>query len=175
MRFATLFLIVMWTIFILDAVVPGTFNNFGVVPRTTSGLIGVATMPFLHKDLAHITSNTVELIPLLLLLIIVHKDVYKILPSIAVWTGLILWVIGRNNDVVHIGASGVVYGLITYMAYKLLYEFNVLSLIVICCVLFFKGINLLAGLSPNLQHISWDGHFAGAIAGIVSVYFLKKT
>ena len=53
-----------WAVFLVSLVFP-SLDHYGVIPRTTVGLVGIPAMPFLHANLHHIVSNTVPLVVLL--------------------------------------------------------------------------------------------------------------
>ena len=92
----TIFVGVIWAVFLLDFIVPGDFTNFGLYPRETGGLIGIVTMPFLHGGWDHILGNSVPLIVLLCLLAGSRANSYAIVAVIVILGGALLWVFGRD-------------------------------------------------------------------------------
>src|SRR4051812_46246417 len=94
------FLGVIWGVFLLSIVAPGV-DRFGVVPRTSGGLIGIAAMPFLHASFAHLLSNTAPLFILLTLLAGSRARSWSIVAGISLLSGLLLWIFGR--PAIHIG------------------------------------------------------------------------
>ena len=105
---SSLFIGAIWAVFIASWVFPG-LDQYGVVPRRISGLVGIAAMPFLHANLPHILSNTVPLFVLLVLLAGSRAESWEVVVLITVLGGLLLWIFGR--EAVHIGASGLISGL----------------------------------------------------------------
>src|SRR5688572_18479121 len=92
----------------------GRMNYLGILPRTIWGLLGIVFSPFLHYNEAHLTTNGVSLF-LLLTILFSHRE-YR--PDIAfiyiwLWSGVGTWLIGRPS--IHIGASGLIYGVVTYL------------------------------------------------------------
>src|SRR6185436_16533406 len=81
--------------------------------RTVRGLAGILLMPFLHANFQHLISNTVPLIVLLMLLAGSHAKPWMIVLEIVLTSGTLLWVFGRPAS--HIGASGLIFGLIAYL------------------------------------------------------------
>ena len=59
---------VVWIVFLVDLLTPLSLNQWGLVPRTGGGLIGVVSMTFLHAGFGHLISNTCPLVILLGLL-----------------------------------------------------------------------------------------------------------
>jgi membrane associated rhomboid family serine protease len=164
------FLGVIWGVFLLSIVAPGV-DRFGVVPRTPGGLIGIAAMPFLHASFAHLLSNTAPLFILLTLLAGSRARSWAIVARISLSSGLLLWVFGR--PAIHIGASALVFGLITFLIASGVLERRPIPLLVSAAVGFLYGGSLLFGVIPGLRSgVSWDGHLCGAVAGLQSAYSL---
>ena len=87
--------------------------------------------------------------------------------------GLLLWLVGRSA--IHIGASGLIFGLITFLLLSGFLEKRTVPLLVSLLVGFLYGTALLWGIVPRLgSHISWDGHLCGAIAGGIVAYALTR-
>ena len=52
-RGVVVFIGLIWAVFLVSLVFPG-LDQYGVIPRKLSGIAGIAAMPFLHGNLAHI-------------------------------------------------------------------------------------------------------------------------
>jgi membrane associated rhomboid family serine protease len=148
---------------------PG-LTSFGILPRTTWGLMGIIFSPLLHANLAHLLANS---LPLLVLLTLLFWD-RKYHPGttlIIIWliSGLGTWLIGRNDSggqpVIHIGASAVIYGIFAYLVAAGLWMQRWRSAFIAVLVFFLYG-SIIFGALPQAGPISWEGHFAGMIAGI---------
>ena len=106
---------VIWGVFIVSRFVP-SLDDFGVLPRTLHGLVGIPLMPLLHENLHHILSNTFPLFILLVLLAGSKARSWEIVIDIVLLGGGLLWLCGRSTDlatgrpIVHIGASGLIMG-----------------------------------------------------------------
>ena len=166
LHFVLIFVGIVWAVFLLDLVLPGSFNQFGLEPRRVDGLIGVITMPFLHGGWDHLVGNTAPLILLLCLLAGSKADTYSVVPQIIFLGGLLLWVLGRSQTE-HVGASGLVYGLIAFLIIAGLREGRVGALAIAFIVGVTYGATLIQGILPMGvgEDVSWDGHLMGAIAG----------
>ena len=99
--YVLVFIGAIWAVFLLTCFFP-TLRNYGVVPRTTSGLIGIPVSPFLHANLPHIVGNTVPLFILLVLLAGSRARSWEIVLEVTLLGGFLLWIVGRND--IHIGA-----------------------------------------------------------------------
>ena len=153
-----------WCVFIIGHVLPFRLESFGVTPRTLRGLVGIPAAPFLHANLAHLISNTVPLTVLLLLLAGSKAQSWAIVISIVLVSGALLWMFGRPAT--HIGASGLIYGLIAYLLVSGISERRIVPMLIAIVVGFLYGGTLASGVLPtSASHISWEGHLFGAIAG----------
>ncbi len=159
-----IFVGVVWAVFLLGLILPFSLNSFGLQPRSAGGLIGIPLMPFLHADWKHILSNTVPLTVLLLLLAGSRANSGLIVTGIVLLGGAMLWVFGR--PAVHVGASGLIFGLIAFLIVSGVMERRLVPLLIAVLVGFFYGGTLLSGIIPDFgSRVSWDGHLLGAVAG----------
>lgn len=166
-----LFVGLIWLVFILDRFLP--LEQFGLIPRNGSHLVGIVTMPFLHGSLQHIMSNTVPLLVLLSLLAGSRANSRSIVLTIVVLGGALLWLFGRGAAV-HIGASGLVFGLAVFLIVSGLLERRLVPMLIAVFVTFMYGSSLLGGILPWQSGVSWDGHLFGGIAGAVAAFFLVR-
>lgn len=164
------YVVCLWIIYGLSVFVPD-LNQWGVIPRSTSGLPGILSMHFLHGSFGHLLSNSVPLLILLLLLVLARQDAIRVAIVIAILAAGLLWIVGRNAT--HIGASVLVFGLIAFLITSGFVEKRFLVILISFVVLFFFGGSLLWGIMPSFGgRVSWEGHLCGVIAG-TSLAFLS--
>lgn len=175
---ATVFIILlaMWIVFAVDSILNLGLNNHGVRPRSLPGLLGIITAPFLHSSLTHIVSNS---IPLFILggmaFYWSEKLALKACLAIILISGISAWLFGSGNSV-HIGASGLVYGLAAFIFFSGVFRREGLP-IFLALVTFFLYAGMLfdsilgIGAKPG---VSWEMHTSGAIAGTISAWQLRK-
>ncbi len=157
------YVVCLWIVYGLSVFVPD-INQWGVIPRSTSGLPGILSMHFLHGSFGHLLSNSVPLLILLLLLVLARQDAIRIAIVIAILAAGLLWIVGRNAT--HIGASVLVFGLIAFLITSGFVEKRFLVILISFVVLFFFGGSLLWGIMPSFGgRVSWEGHLCGVIAG----------
>lgn len=138
----------------------------GIQPRNFFGLIGVAAGPLIHADLLHLLSNAFPLILLSGFIFFLHRPVaLRVIVLVYVLSGILTWFIGRPSY--HIGASGVVYGLAGYLLFNGFLRQNRSALAVSLAILFLYS-GLFYGLLPTEERVSWEGHIAGFVAGLVA-------
>lgn len=162
----------LYAIYFIGLFIPIT--KFGIVPRTTHGLIGVLTAPFLHGGIRHLLSNTVPLITLLLVLNTIYpKKTVAVFLFITIAGGLLVWIFGRNAN--HIGASGLIYGLVAFLIVNGILEKKYIPIFISIAVGAVYG-SLIWGVFPTVRsYISWEGHLFGAVTGILIAFLLKNS
>lgn len=168
-----LFILVIYAIHLLNIALGMRLNQFGLIPRTINGLPGIVTSALLHANWQHLFSNTVPLfIFLLLLKVQVEKSILPIILGVVVMGGTLVWFFGRQS--IHIGASGLIYGLATFLT---IYGFRTKKplawIISISVILLYGG--MIWGVLPTRSYISWEAHLFGAIAGGILGYKKKIT
>lgn len=141
-------------------------TRFGVIPRTFRGLRGILFSPLLHANWAHLAANTVPLGVMLGLLAFSRgKALWPITGALWIGSGIIVWIIGRPGAV-QVGASGVIYALAAFLVTSAWQHRDLKSALAALVVLFLYG-GIAWGLLPVRQGVSWEGHLAGAIAGVI--------
>jgi membrane associated rhomboid family serine protease len=167
-----LFVGTIWAVYFVSLVYPNV-DRYGVVPRRLGGLVGIAAMPFLHANLQHLISNTVPLVILLILVAGSRAESWEVVAVISCLGGLLLWIFGR--PAVHIGASGLISGLATFLILSGFLEQRIVPLLIALLVGFLYGGTVLLGVVPRFgSQVSWDGHLFGAIAGGLVAYALTR-
>ena len=149
---------------VLNGKVDHGLNVYGLVPRTPSGLIGIPVGPFLHGSYLHVQTNAVALLALGTLAVIRSGSRFPWICIVIILVGgLGLWVIGR--PAIHIGSSGLVFGLFGYLLVKGVIDFSILSVLVAIVVAGVFGWMVLTGIFPTNEYVSWEGHLSGLAAG----------
>jgi len=162
----------MWLVKIIEVNFDLSFINFGVFPKKISGLKGILFSPFIHKDFSHLINNSYPIIILGGILFTIYR---QIATQLFVWLWLIggfwLWVIGRPSF--HIGASGIIYALASFLLISGVIRKNPRLSAISMLVIFLYG-SMIWGLLPTKEPISWEGHLAGFIAGILVAIFYRN-
>lgn len=167
------FLVSFWLIKLLEIGLDQDFFRLGVYPRTFNGLIGIITSPFIHNDFKHLITNSVSFYVLTLFLFYFYRQIaFRIYLINFFLSGIILWIIGRESW--HIGASGIVYGLASFLFFSGLFRGNTKLLTIALVTVFLYG-SMFGGLFPTRPEVSWEAHLAGAISGfMLSIYFRHR-
>ncbi len=167
------FVLLLWFVYWLEIRFDFDFTENGILPRTFLGLQGVIFSPFIHANMEHLYNNSIPLLVLLAALRYFYaKQSMAVIGYGILLSGLITWVIGRDSY--HIGASGLIYVLVSFIFFKGIqtkyYRLVALSLAV---VIVYGG--MIWYIFPKVEDtISWEGHLAGLINGFV-LSILYKT
>jgi membrane associated rhomboid family serine protease len=170
--FPILFLIIMWMVKLVEYNFGISFADYGVRPKSLSGLKGILFSPFIHKDFSHLINNSY---PILILGGMLFSFYKKIAPQLFLWlffiAGFWLWIIGRPSF--HIGASGIIYALASFLFISGIIRKNPRLAAVSMLIIFLYG-SMIWGVLPTKEHISWEGHLSGFMAGIIVAIFYRK-
>ena len=140
-------------------------GRFGLRPRDMGGLVGIVTAPLLHGGFAHLFSNTMPLlVSITAMLYLYPNSALRALPMIWLGGGLLAWFIGRPSF--HVGASGLVYGMLSFVFVSGMLRQDFRSMAVSLFVWFLYG-SMVWGILPIRPRMSWEMHLAGALMGIV--------
>ena len=148
------------------------FTEYGVLPRKFNGLTGILFSPLIHSDVNHLLSNSLPVIILCLLIFNFYSQIAKkILIYLYFISGLWLWCIGRESF--HIGASGLIYAMASFLFFSgILRKNSQLSAVALLVIFIYGG--LFWGLFPIHKNVSWEGHLTGFIAGILVSFIFRK-
>lgn len=168
-----LMVLVLWLIKIYEWKSGISFADFGVYPRTWPGARGILLSPFIHGDFKHLISNS---IPLLILSAGIFYFYKGLAVRVFLWVyflgGFWLWLGGRDSF--HIGASGLIYGLTTFLFLSGVLRRDTRLMALSLLVVFLYG-GMVWGVFPLFRHISWEAHLFGALAGmLVAVVYRKE-
>ncbi|WP_348661418.1 rhomboid family intramembrane serine protease [Croceibacter atlanticus] len=167
------FVLLMWVVFWFEIRFNYNFNNFGVQPQTLKGLRGIIFSPFIHSDLSHLWHNTLPILILGTALFYFYRSkAIKIMIFGLLITGLITWLIARPSN--HIGASGVIYFLSSFLFFKGIWSKHYRLIALSLVVIFIYG-SLIWGTLPNAvaENVSWEGHLSGLLTGIFGALIFK--
>lgn len=168
-------LLVMVVLEIVDAAVPADLDHYGIEAQEVDGLPGIFSAPFLHHGFAHLWSNAVPFFVLGFLTIIGGMKRFVLASiGIIVISGLFAWglTFGSGTQII-VGASGWVFGLLTYLLARGVFTRNGKQIVISLVVLALYG-SVLLGIFPTEAGISWQGHLGGAIAGVLMAWLLSR-
>jgi len=163
--FPAFFLFVIWAVKIFEITMDLSLVEGGVYPRRISGLKGILFSPTIHGDWKHLLDNSLPAFFLSLALFYFYRDIaYRIWLLIYFIGGILLWAVGR--EAYHIGASGLIYGLATFLFLSGVIR-KVRSLMAISLLVVFWYGGMVWGLLPFDYEVSFEAHITGAVSGII--------
>jgi membrane associated rhomboid family serine protease len=163
----------LWVIEGVDTLSNHALDQLGVRPWDLVGLDGIIFAPLLHVSWAHLAANS---LPLFVLGTALWTSGLRqwIVTTVTAWitSGLLAWLLTPIHYVV-IGASGVIFGWITYLIVRGYLSRRWQHIVLGLIVLFAYG-SVLLGVFPMSTGVSWQSHLGGAIGGILAAWLLFR-
>jgi membrane associated rhomboid family serine protease len=166
------FVLLLWLVQSLNGGFDLRLERFGVHPRQWPGLPGILFAPLLHGGFVHLIANSLPLLVLgTVMLHLYPASSAKVLPAVYLGPGIAVWLFARGS--VHIGASGLVYGLVSYIFVAGLIRRDRRAIAASLLVCFMYG-TLAWGILPIVPGVSWETHLAAALIGVVLAVALRS-
>ena len=163
----------LWLIEGIDTLSNHALDQLGVRPWDLIGLDGIIFAPLLHMSWAHVAANS---IPLFVLGTALWASGLRqwIVTTATAWvtSGLLAWLLTPIHYVV-IGASGVIFGWITYLIVRGYLSRRWPHIVLGLVVMFAYG-SVLLGVFPMSTGVSWQSHLGGAIGGVLAAWLLFR-
>ncbi len=167
-----IFPLILWIVHIFSVLFEADLYKFGLLPRSAKGLFGIITAPLIHGDFSHLISNTFPLIILGWIIIFFYRRIsFFLFIFIYLATGILVWVLARQ--VYHIGASGIVYGFVSFLFFSGLFRKDNTSIALALIITFLYG-GIVWGMLPGLKGISWESHLLGAVVGLIAAFIFRN-
>ncbi|NBC83875.1 MAG: rhomboid family intramembrane serine protease [Bacteroidetes bacterium] len=161
----------MWYVKLVEVALPADFSDWGVFPRKISGLKGIIFTPFIHSGFKHLINNSVPLFSLTLALLYFYKRIaYPLLLIFWLGTDILVWAFARNSY--HIGASGIVYALASFIFFSGIFRRNINLMALSLLVSFLYG-SMVWGIFPIREGMSWESHLFGGLIGLFCAYIFR--
>ncbi len=165
------FVALIWLVALLNWGLDLELERFGVRPRQLAGLPGILFAPLLHGGFSHLFANSLPLLVLgTVMLHLYPNSALKVIPAVYLGTGIAVWLFARAS--VHLGASGLVYGLVTYIFVAGLIRRDKRAIAASLLVSFLYG-TLAWGVFPIQPGVSWETHLAAALIGLALALALR--
>jgi len=166
------FVFAIWVVFWYQVRFDSGIRHYGIYPQKVEGLLGVFTSPFIHSSLDHLYHNTIPLFVLSMALFYFYRKIaWPVLLFGTLLSGLLTWFIGTSGN--HIGASGVIYVLVSFIFFKGIfakhYRLIALSLIIV----FLYG-SMIWYVFPVKDNMSWEGHLGGLLTGLLFALIFRN-
>jgi len=168
-----IFVFVMWLVKFIEILFSIDLSDLGIYPLTIRGLPGIIFSPFIHADFGHLFNNS---LPLFFLGTALFYFYSEIAVKVSLWTyfltGLLVWLAGRSAW--HIGASGLIYGLASFLFFSGIIR-KYFRLVALSLLIVFLYGSMVWGIFPNIyRDVSWESHMLGFISGIILAVVYRK-
>ena len=162
---------IFWVVKLVENLYDLDLTGFGILPLTIEGLPGIITSPFIHGSYDHLLSNSIPFLILTFALLYFYRRLaYRIFFLIYFISGLCVWLGGRESW--HIGASGIVYGLASFLFFSGVFRKDANLLTIGIIVVFLYG-SMFWGIFPIKPEISWESHLWGAASGLMLAFYYR--
>lgn len=159
-----LLVFVIWFVYWIEIQFGFNFNKYGIYPKSFKGLRGILFSPFIHSSTSHLFNNSIPLAVLTASLFFFYRKVaFKVLILGTFLTGFLTWIIAKDSY--HIGASGVVYLLFSFVFFSGIFRKYYRLIALSLAVIFLYG-SMIWYVFPIKEHMSWEGHLSGFLVGL---------
>jgi len=163
---------IFWVVKLVENLYDLDLSSFGILPLTIEGLPGIITSPFIHGSYDHLLSNSFPFLILTFALLYFYRRLaYRIFFLIYFLSGICVWLGGRESW--HIGASGIVYGLASFLFFSGVFRKDANLLTIGIIVVFLYG-SMFWGIFPIKPEISWESHLWGSASGLMLAYYYRQ-
>jgi len=171
--FPTVFVAILWLIRLAQTRWNIPLNQLGIYPRSVRGLPGILMAPLIHGSNNHLLSNSVPLIILGTIMFYFYRGIaFRIFFWLYLMTGIWVWAGARSGGAYHLGASGLIYGFVSFLFFAGIFrKDHRLMRISLLVLIFYNG--LVWGVFPLVDSISWESHLLGSLAGIICAWFFR--
>lgn len=173
--FMVLAVVLLWVLELIDFVLRGWLDQLGIHSQEPMGWVGIFFAPFLHAGFGHLIANSLPLLVLGFLILVGRGGALRFLWSTivsAVASGLSAWLLTPAHHVV-VGASGVVFGWLTYLMARGFFARDIKSIAISILVFLVYG-SVLFGVFPTQVGVSWQAHLGGAIGGVLAAWLMHR-
>jgi membrane associated rhomboid family serine protease len=168
-----IFVFFMWLVKVIEILFEIDLSGFGIYPLTGRGLPGIIFSPFIHADFKHLFNNSLPLFFLATALFYFYSEVaLKVFTWTYFLTGVFVWIAGR--EAWHIGASGLVYGLASFLFFSGIIR-RYFRLIALSLLIVFLYGSMVWGIFPGTyKNVSWESHMLGSFSGVFLAIWYRK-
>lgn len=167
------FVIFIWVLHLLKTITGQSWTQFGIYSQELDGIKGILFSPLIHGDWLHLASNSLPFFITGSMMMLFYPSVApRAFVMMYFMTGFMVWLFARTG-VYHIGASGVVYAMVSFLFWSGLFRRSPRAMFIALSILALYG-GMFEGISPNQPGVSWESHLLGGLVGIFVAYYFKS-
>jgi membrane associated rhomboid family serine protease len=168
-----LMLTVMWVLEVIDYLLDGRLDQYGVRAHDAGELPQIFSAPFLHVGFGHLMANSIPFLVLGFLAAARGLTKFVVMNlMVVVVAGMGVWLTGPS-DKETLGASILVFGYFGYLLGRGVFERHLADIAIAAVVLLFYG-TMVFGVLPSNPSISWQGHLFGMLGGVLAAWTLRR-
>ncbi len=169
--FPLIFIFIIWGIKLAENILNLRLGILGIYPLQSKGLPGILFAPLIHGDYSHLFTNTGPLLLLGISVFFFYRVIaFKLIILAWIITGIWVWFGGR--EAYHIGASGLIYAMASFLFFSGIIRRSVELMAISLVIVFLYG-GMIWGIFPLIENVSWESHLMGGIAGFVLAVYYK--
>lgn len=168
-----LFISLMWLAEAAELLFETDLHRLGIFPLSAKGLPGIILSPFIHDGFRHLVNNSLPLFFLSLALFYLYSEVaLRVFLITWISSGTLVWIAGR--EAWHIGASGIVYGLASFLFFSGIIR-RYFRLVALSLLIVFLYGSMVWGIFPGTyRDVSWESHMLGFISGVILAIWYRE-
>lgn len=166
------FVMLLWAIKLGELALGKNLVAFGVYPLRAEGLVGILLAPLIHGSVAHLLANSAPLLVLGTALMYGYPRAAPwVLGTLYLGASLGVWLFAR--PAFHLGASGLGFGLLTFVFAQGVLRWDRRAIALALAVFLLYG-GMIWGIFPTAPNISFEYHLCGALLGVVLAVLLRR-
>ncbi len=169
----SVFIFFMWLVRVVEIIFGIDLSFLGIYPLAVKGLPGIIFSPFVHDGFRHLFNNTLPLFFLSVALFYLYSEVaLRVFLLSWLFSGILVWIAGR--EAWHIGASGLVYGLASFLFFSGIIR-RYFRLVALSLLIVFLYGSMVWGIFPGTyKNVSWESHMLGFFSGILLAIWYRN-
>ncbi len=162
----------LWVIKLGELALGASLAHEGIYPQHAEGLSGILLAPLLHGSVPHLLANTAPLLVLGTVLLYAYPRAAPwVLAGVYLGSGAGVWLFARPG--VHLGASGLTFGLLFFIFASGVLRWDRRAIALALAVFLLYG-GTIWGIFPTAPNISFEYHLCGALLGLSLAVLLRR-
>ena len=150
---------------------PFRLRDVALVPRSITSITGILSSVWFHSSFEHLFSNLLSLFAGIFIIFLFYPRIaWQVVLFVYLTTELTVWLLAR--PAFHIGASGVVYGLLSFIFWSGIFRRSLKAIVLALAVMVLYS-GMLIGIFPIEESVSWESHLFGLLSGVYAAFLFK--